>query len=229
MPAIMIRVLVTTWLAALLAVSACKRQQPDQARAARRLDAPGQPTSTASGTSPGTPPGQPPPDGRPALGESEVQALVERWRTAQNDGSFEAYAALYGDRFEGVKRAGEAEQRFDRGGWLDDRKRMFARPMRVDVDELRVQMGERGARVEFVQTWSSGSFGDHGRKRLDIELREDGLARQRAPRHGPLPLGRLGLRGSGVLRQQISQEGISQGDRQGRSGPKKIRARITKS
>jgi ketosteroid isomerase-like protein len=144
-------------------------------RAARRLDAPGQPASTPSGTSSGTRPAQSPPDARPALGESEVQALVERWRTAQNDGDFDAYAALYGDGFEGVKRAGEAEQRFDRAGWLDDRKRMFARPMHVAVGELRVQSGGQGARAEFVQTWSSGGFGDRGRKRMDIELRGDGL------------------------------------------------------
>jgi ketosteroid isomerase-like protein len=168
------RAAVTTWLAALLAVSAsCKREQPEQAGAARRMDAPGQPTSPP-GPPPGTPP-QAPPDARPALGESEVQALVERWRTAQNDGDFDAYAALYGDGFEGVKRAGEAEQRFDRAGWLEDRKRMFARPMRVDTDELRVQIKGQGARAELVQTWSSGGFGDRGRKRLDIELRGDGL------------------------------------------------------
>jgi ketosteroid isomerase-like protein len=172
MPAIMLRVLVTTWLAAFLVVSAsCKRDQPGEAGAARRVEAPGQPQVT----SPSTLPAQPPPDARPALAESDVQALVERWRVAQNDGDFDAYAALYGDGFEGVKRAGEAEQRFDRAGWLEDRKRMFARPMHVDVDELRVDMAARGARVELVQTWSSGGFGDRGRKRLDLELREGGL------------------------------------------------------
>lgn len=165
---------VTRWIAgvaAALAMSAaCKRQQPDEAGAARRVEPPGQPV-----TAPATPPA--PPDAHPGLDESAVRALVERWRAAQNAGDFDAYAALYGDGFEGVKRAGEAVQRFDRAGWLADRERMFARPMRVDVDELRVDVSPdgQGARAELVQTWTSGSFGDRGRKRLDLALRGDEL------------------------------------------------------
>lgn len=156
-PAIMLRTLVTTWLAALLMVPAgCKREQPGEAGAARRIE-------TTQ-----TPPAPPLADARPALSEAEVQALVERWRAAQNDGDFDAYSALYGEPFEGIKRAGEAEQRFDRAGWLEDRKRMFARPMHVEVDELRVEVDATSARAELVQTWSSGTFGDRGRKRLDI-------------------------------------------------------------
>lgn len=171
MPGIMLRAPMTAWLAALVAVSAsCKRDQAGEAGAARRGEPPGQPAPTALGT-----PLAAPPDARPALSESEVEALVERWRVAQNAGDFEAYAALYGDGFEGVKRAGEAEQRLDRAGWLADRKRMFARPMHVAVDELRVELAGQGARVELVQTWSSGSFGDRGRKRLELAPGAGGL------------------------------------------------------
>jgi hypothetical protein len=159
MPA-MLRVFVIAGLVALLAMpTACKREQAEVG-AGRRVATPGQP-----------PPPPPPPDARPAIDEAAVRAFIDRWRQAQNEGDLDAYAALYADAFEGIKRAGEAEQRFDRAGWLVDRKRMFTRPMSVAVDELRVTITGPRARVEFVQTWSSGSFGDRGNKRMEIKPR----------------------------------------------------------
>jgi ketosteroid isomerase-like protein len=105
--------------------------------------------------------------------EATVKELVSAWLAAQNQGDFEAYAALYAAKFLGVKRAGQRETRFDRAGWLKDRERMFAKPMTVEAREPRIRTTSASADVELTQHWTSGKFEDSGPKRLLI-VREAG-------------------------------------------------------
>jgi ketosteroid isomerase-like protein len=101
-----------------------------------------------------------------------VRAFVERWVQAQNDADFDAYAALYAEDFSGIKRVADKETRFDREGWLADRRRMFERDQRVVASNLEVLRGRDAVGVSFDQAWSSSTFSDRGRKLLT--LRQNG-------------------------------------------------------
>jgi ketosteroid isomerase-like protein len=103
------------------------------------------------------------------LAEADVRAAVERWRAAQAAGDFAAYEALYAPAFRGVRRSGERTKTFDRAAWLADRKRMFAKPMRVDLTDLVVRVEGDGATAEFTQTWSSAGYADRGPKGLRFD------------------------------------------------------------
>ena len=105
---------------------------------------------------------------RPASADEEaaVQAFVERWLATQNPGDFAAYQALYGDPFRGVRRTGAATRRFDRAGWMADRKGMFRKPMTVTAGDLVVYVAGPERQVFFTQTWSQGRFRDVGTKNL---------------------------------------------------------------
>jgi hypothetical protein len=123
-------------------------------------------------------------------------ALVEKWRVAQNRGDFDAYRALYAAGFVGVRRSGARTVSFDRDGWLRDRARMFKKPMRVDVAELKTARTPTGWQASFIQTFQSGDWRDRGEKRLALvdesgELRiarEELVASERLPPGGaPAP------------------------------------------
>ncbi len=100
--------------------------------------------------------------------DAAVKAFVQRWLDAQNGGDFDAYAALFAERFTGIKRAGERTRTFDRDRWLKDRRRMFKKQMKVDAADIRVLPGKGAAVVTFEQTWESGTFRDVGPKQLVI-------------------------------------------------------------
>ncbi len=117
-------------------------------------------------------PVDPPTSVAPTLTEQAARAVFDRWLAAQNDGDFEAYAATYAPRFFGIKRAGPRTSRFDRDGWMKDRRRMFEKPMTVSADDLRVTPGPGTARVRFTQTWASGDYRDVGPKQLVMTLHE---------------------------------------------------------
>ena len=76
------------------------------------------------------------PDGGPVT-EEKTRELVGAWVRAQNAGAFADYEKLYAERMLGIKRVGTRETSFDRKGWLEDRKSMFARPFTVEVNDLR--------------------------------------------------------------------------------------------
>jgi ketosteroid isomerase-like protein len=101
---------------------------------------------------------------------SKAQALLDAWLRAQNNGDFAAYEALYAERFTGIKRVGARIQRFDRDGWMQDRKAMFARAFSVRMDDARVSVLGTSAIALFQQTWSGASFRDVGRKQLVLSL-----------------------------------------------------------
>lgn len=104
----------------------------------------------------------------PALPEAEIADLMERWLRAQNEGDFDAYEKLYATRFTGIKRVGSRTSRFDRKGWIKDRRGMFRRKMEVRAADTRIAAGPQTAVVTFTQTWSSGSFQDEGPKQLVV-------------------------------------------------------------
>lgn len=106
----------------------------------------------------------------------KAKVLVETWLGAQNSGDFDGYQALYGKRFTGVKRAGERTRRFDRARWLEDRKRMFSKVMKVEAKDLAIDTTDNGAIILFTQTWESGSFRDVGPKQI-VAVVEDGQLR----------------------------------------------------
>jgi hypothetical protein len=109
----------------------------------------------------------PPP--RATLAEADVRAVVDAWLAAQNAGDFAAYQALYAARMDGIKRAKGQTWRFDRDGWLADRERMFARPMKVEAKDVTVaRLGAVTAEVELIQTFAQGTFSDEGPKHLLI-------------------------------------------------------------
>jgi ketosteroid isomerase-like protein len=110
-----------------------------------------------------------------APAEAEVRALLDRWMVAQNRGDFDAYAVLYAAGFTGVRRSGASKVDLDRAAWLRDRKRMFDRPVAVTVDQVSVAADGDAARIDFVQTWTSGSYSDRGPKRMRVVREEGGL------------------------------------------------------
>jgi ketosteroid isomerase-like protein len=116
----------------------------------------------------------PPPADR--LEEARARALLDSWLAAQNAGDFDAYRALYAERFEGVKRSGERTYRYGREQWLEDRERMFARPMQVSAEDVRISSASEAAVIAFEQHWSSATYSDVGPKQMvlvevDGELR----------------------------------------------------------
>lgn len=105
--------------------------------------------------------------------EAELRQLLSAWLAAQNNGQFEAYGALYASKFYGIKRAGPRESRFERVGWLNDRQKMFQKPMSVEARAPSFRASSASAELEFEQHWSSGKFADSGPKRL-LVVREGG-------------------------------------------------------
>src|SRR3954463_13399613 len=106
----------------------------------------------------------------------EARTLVDAWLAAQNKGDFAAYEELYAQKFTGVRRSGARMVSLDRAGWMSDRKRMFAKPMKVSASDLKVAGTPASARVTFAQEWESGTYHDRGPKQLVI-VREAGGAR----------------------------------------------------
>jgi ketosteroid isomerase-like protein len=102
--------------------------------------------------------------------EATVRALVARWLDAQNKGDFPAYRALYAPSFHGVRRSGGRTVVLDHEGWLRDRERMFKKRMKVSAADVRVAPAGKLARATFVQEFSSGTYGDRGRKMIDVAL-----------------------------------------------------------
>jgi len=104
----------------------------------------------------------------PNIPEAELQALLDRWLKAQNEGDFSAYEQLYAKKFGGVKRVGPKTFRYERKGWLANRKLMFRHKMTVEAREPTFSPSPRVAEVSFTQRWASGTFEDLGPKRMLI-------------------------------------------------------------
>lgn len=96
----------------------------------------------------------------------QARALLAVWVRTQNEGDYKGYEQLYAEKFYGVKLAGERKARFDRAGWLRDRKAMFERPFTVAISQVTVSGTMKSATVLFEQIWASQGFQDRGQKRL---------------------------------------------------------------
>ncbi|HKE20698.1 MAG TPA: nuclear transport factor 2 family protein [Kofleriaceae bacterium] len=110
-----------------------------------------------------------------AIAAERARAVLDAWLAAQNGGDFAAYEKLYASRFEGVKRVGKRVKRFARAGWMEDRKRMFGKPMDVEAREPAISTAAASADVRFTQRWRSGRFEDLGPKRLLLVAEGDQL------------------------------------------------------
>ncbi|MEZ4404696.1 MAG: DUF4440 domain-containing protein [Kofleriaceae bacterium] len=95
-----------------------------------------------------------------------ARAFVEAWQATQNDGDFPGYQELYAARFTGIRRSGAVTRRFDRPGWMKDRRKMFARPMQVEIADVVVYVAGAQRQVFFTQTWTQGRWRDTGTKNL---------------------------------------------------------------
>src|SRR5262249_20122703 len=105
----------------------------------------------------------------------EITQLIDRWLAAQNAGDFATYESLYAERFTGIRRSGARTVRFNRAGWIKDRRRMFAKRMTVSIADRGTAPLTGGARVTFVQTWESGAYKDVGRKQIILHREKNGL------------------------------------------------------
>lgn len=104
---------------------------------------------------------------RPAVIDTEeARASVLAWVKAQNDGDFDAYQAMYADKFQGIKRVGPKTFKYDRSGWVKDRGRMFKKKMEVQAKLFEFKSSSSSVVVRFEQTWASGDYRDVGAKQL---------------------------------------------------------------
>ncbi len=128
-------------------------------------DKSGKPVAKTPGTNPVGPKKPTRPAPKP-IDQAAVNALVTTWLDAQNKGDFAAYETVFAKRMTGVKRVGSRTTRYDRAGWLKDRKRMFKKKMTVSAAKIMVTASAQSAVVRFTQTWASGTYKDVGPKQL---------------------------------------------------------------
>lgn len=169
-------------MAALLGAGCDAKQDPPTATAsgapATRPAAPPTPANDIP-----TPPTATPPEPADAplpaeapVDAAAVQQLVDAWLAAQNADDFAAYEKLYAPKMEGIKRSGPRTRRFDRAGWIADRKKMFdGKPMTVALRDLRIGGSAAAPTASFVQSFKQGNFADEGPKQLVLTRGPDGL------------------------------------------------------
>lgn len=123
------------------------------------------------------------PAGVEPVTEAEAKAVVEAWLAAQTERNFDAYAGVYADDFEGIKRNGHNTTHLEREAWLESRRKSFERGFSITATGLKLasskgdeQRAEQGAMVaHFTQRWSTPNFADIGPKELVIARRGDGV------------------------------------------------------
>ncbi len=171
MPAVTARK--TLWVCAALlgAATGCGEKKGDPAgagRAASAGPAEARPTNAQAAAGSGAGRGQANPV--PPLDEARARQVIDAWQKAQNDQDFAAYQKLYAERMVGIKRVGDRKFEYVRKGWLDDRGRMFKKPMRVGVESLSVVATPQSAVATFVQTFEQGTFKDSGQKQIVMSV-----------------------------------------------------------
>lgn len=147
----------TTTVVFALAIAGCGGKKKDDAGTGT-ASAPGKVDAAAAEAA------LPPPT---PVDEAAVRKVIDAWLAAQNSKDFAAYDALYAAKMEGVKRVGARTKRFDRAGWMVDRKKMFdGKPMTVGARDVTVGGSSVAPTVELVQTFAQGRFSDEGPKRF---------------------------------------------------------------
>lgn len=130
-----------------------------------------------------------------ALGETapsadDLPSALSSWLSAQNSGDFDAYAQLYAADFQGVKNVGGTKKHFDRQGWLNDRKGMFANSFSVKASDAKVDEKDGTQVITFTQTWKSSNYGDRGTKVLHV--RDGKVVREEQVTSAPLGASSIG-------------------------------------
>lgn len=128
-------------------------------------------------------------------GFQEVESFLRRWLFTQNHRDFAGYSALYAERMLGVRHSGPRTRRFDRVGWLYDRKHSFANPVQVKAAETAVVPAGGEFILTFRETWSSGEYENVGAKELVLAREKGGLKivrEERIPSHPLFPAKPLG-------------------------------------
>jgi ketosteroid isomerase-like protein len=140
----------------LLAALGCKGQEEAVKAAPAAPPAAEKPAATSDAA---------PVAGRVSDGDRKgAEALLAAWLAAQNAGDFAGYEKRYAADFTGIRRSGVKVRRFDRAGWMEDRRRMFEKPMVVTAEGVVVT--EHGGKVQlfFTQGFEQGTYKDAGRK-----------------------------------------------------------------
>lgn len=150
-----------TALAMLLALG-CSASRPAPAPAPSPVAAIAPPSPVAVAPTPEAPAPSPVAE----LAAGEAQAVLDAWLRAQNTNDLAGYERLYAPRFTGVRRSGPRVRRFDRAGWMTDRRAMFQAAMQVSARDVAIVTGPEVATVRFTQDFTQGRFHDTGPKEL---------------------------------------------------------------
>ena len=110
---------------------------------------------------------------RPAAEHTRWQGWLQEWVATQNEGDYAAYSGLYGEKLAGVRRSGHDVKEFDREGWLEDRRRMFKKPMAVHASDIATFSHDHTTAIVFIQHWQSGKYADWGPKLLLVDSSGD--------------------------------------------------------
>jgi hypothetical protein len=102
-----------------------------------------------------------------------IRATIDHWARAQRERDFTGYGGLYASDFQGIKRTHRgAVKRYDRDGWLQDRRSMFKPGLGVWTRQLRfLEHDAWRATVVFIQYWRSKKYADQGKKRIKLVKR----------------------------------------------------------
>ena len=104
--------------------------------------------------------------------EAQVEDTLKRWCSAQVRGGFKVYSAFYASNFEGIRRTAKRKaKKFDRSGWMDDRRSTFDSPVKVDCLNPKISLSsdKKRAEVVFEQYWRSSTYADQGDKKVILE------------------------------------------------------------
>jgi hypothetical protein len=104
-----------------------------------------------------------------------VESLLADWLAAQNTRDFARYRGLYDPGFLGIRRSGDRVRTFDYRGWMNDRERMFQRPMQVAARGVSTEKDGARTRIRFEQEFRQGTYTDVGPKELVVETTSSGV------------------------------------------------------
>jgi hypothetical protein len=158
------------WLLACAAPAACSRESAEPPGGERASSAERAPVAAAAAPALSAAP----PPRAVQIDRASIIAFVNRWAELQNAGDFSAYSSLYAPDFGGVEHEGERTLTVERRGWLDARRPLFERKLRVLVSKLEILRSDASVGVLFEQELSSLDLDERGHKALTLHKTADG-------------------------------------------------------